>query len=104
MDILAARVYLERSALEVAENALKSCCDSLGFLNRYDPGGGEHSRMGNAAADILLVHTAVKAYRRIKIIRKRACDTACNARPHLCTVFILSHFSTIAPARRKLPF
>ena len=68
VNILRLHIKGQRAALDVGEDALQALDDLLGALLRDDAASAEHGRMGDAALDILAVHTAVKADGAVEVV------------------------------------
>ena len=61
VDVLAGHVDLQLACVDVGEDALKACDDSLLFLLGEYADFAQHARVGDGAGDVLLVHARVKA-------------------------------------------
>ena len=69
MNVLTVHIELKASVLNVREYTAKSRDYFLAILSAYYPLLCQHRSVSDRARDILLIHSAVKAYRRIKIVR-----------------------------------
>ena len=88
MNILTAHIYFKLSALNILKNTKQSVDYSLTVLDAYDALLCQHLRMSHRAQYILLVHLAVKADGRVKIVRQAICYTGISACPHFCHFLI----------------
>ena len=68
MDILRLHIKGQCAAFDIGEDVFQTLDDLLGALLRDDAASAEHGRMGDAALDILAVHTAVKADGAVEVV------------------------------------